>query len=117
MISPNAAVGCSVPGCCRRARLTAQFLHENGDSAIESVCCYECVAGEGHSEECDAAASALQQQQQAAAQDVGDVFLDDDDDPDSDDDVFSSGADDDDYHARRRPTHQRFTRLCWYYVC
>ena len=41
------------------------------------------MAGEGHSEECDAAAAALQQQQQAAAQDVGDVFIDDDDDPES----------------------------------
>ena len=83
MISANAAVGCSVPGCCRRARLTAHFHHENGDVTIESVCCFECVTGEGHSEECDAASAALQQQQQAAAQDVGDVFIDDDDDHES----------------------------------
>ena len=46
-----AAPSCSVPGCCRLPRLAgALYGYVTG-----AICCYECVNGDGHSEECGTA--------------------------------------------------------------
>ena len=44
-----AAPSCTMPGCCRPPRLAGALY----DFVTGPICCYECVNGDGHSEECD----------------------------------------------------------------
>ena len=50
------AAVCTIVGCCRPSRMTAQFADESGMCTV-AICCYPCVTGEGHAAECDAASA------------------------------------------------------------
>ena len=53
---PNRAVAavCTVLGCCRPSRRTAQFHDENGNITTGTIYCEECVTGDGRSAACAA---------------------------------------------------------------
>ena len=57
-INRIAAINCSAVGCRRRSTITAEFVDELGRSTTDTVCCYECITGDGHSAACEAAALA-----------------------------------------------------------
>ena len=49
----NGTVLCSVVGCCRPSLMTAQLV----DGTMAMICCELCVAGDGHTAECDASSA------------------------------------------------------------
>ena len=51
---------CTTVGCRRPSNLSAQFYDEQGRCSTDTVCCHECVTGEGHSAACDATAAAAE---------------------------------------------------------
>ena len=62
-LDPAVAAVYSVLGCCRPSRLTTDFYDDHGAVTTDTICCFECVTGDGHSDECDAASVDWQQQQ------------------------------------------------------
>ena len=60
----NGTLLCSVGGCCRPSLMTAHFV----DGTMALVCCELCVAGDGHTAECDAASALWQRRQQRMRQ-------------------------------------------------
>ena len=52
------AAVCTMVGCRRQSRLTAQFVDENGNTTTDTICCEPCVTGDGHSAACAAASAA-----------------------------------------------------------
>ena len=53
----RAAVVCTTVGCTRPARMSAQFSDDDGTMHARTICCFTCVTGEGHSDECDASSA------------------------------------------------------------
>ena len=49
----NGTLLCSVVGCCRPSLMAAEFA----DGTMAMVCCELCVAGDGHTVECDASSA------------------------------------------------------------
>ena len=52
---------CYTDGCSRPSRLTARFFDDDGVEHTRPICCFQCVTGEGHSSECDAASASWRQ--------------------------------------------------------
>jgi len=48
---------CTMVDCRRPSNLTCEFYDEQGRCSTDTICCYECATGEGHSAACDATAA------------------------------------------------------------
>ena len=65
-LNRSVAAVCTIVGCCRPSRMTAQFFDESGMHT--GICCEPCVIGDGHTAECDASSAAWRRQRQQRRQ-------------------------------------------------